>query len=763
MDAILTCRRHQRRLGALAMSLVIAAAVLATLAGCGGRSRPTEGVGPPAAIPAQDRTAPAGSPSSARAITPALAITLAQSMVSGHVPAGSTAAWARATLRSPDGQERGRGETRIDDPEAPWTVFLRDAVDEDAEVVIRPGDQVQVELGGGDEEPGARTVVVPDLRLTFDRAKGLLGGQVDAAAAVSTSAVITATIEREPAATAATAPEGTATAAQATEATVTQATTVTPTGAFSLSFGADQLIGGESLRVSASLPEQHLTVHSARRVPYVRVSLHPGDITGAMRPDSEIALELRDAGGGLRASGRARSDADGRFSGWTLLPDGRRARPGPGDRVVVRDAEGEITLDIPPFAAAADLAANRIGGKGAPGAPIDVVLWNPWYPGETANPATEVGEDGGWSVEPSIAIHPASHFYVTEHLPEGDLLYYCYQIPLLYVEPGSPMVEVQTLWEARTELSLARNGRAIARAAGGGPWSGNLRLVLRGIEGADAGKPIAAQPGDVITADFGEGGVQRVDVLPLTAQRDPGIRRITGRAAPGARVGLARAETPISGTLVTAGPDGAFVLDPEPLAEQDAARGPETFEVYSTTDDGHNMRQRFVAPVLTAELGGRTVTGRAQPGARVTLVHHDSDGSLLATTSVTVDPTGLFTATFGADMPPLAAGESVGIQVDDAGTEMLELKAVTAELDITNAVLSGTGPQDGLLDIAVYVGASEVPDRLSSFIGKDGIWTVDLRNPVNGLSAVDLGLIRRIEIVQREENGFAQRLVVGRE
>ncbi len=502
--------------------------------------------------------------------------------------------------------------------------------------------------------------------------------------------------------------------------------------------------GGDALRAGRAIP--------TAAAPYVRVSLHPGDITGAVRrADADVRLTLAGADGAVRGVGRARTDDDGRFGGWVHAPDGRRVRPAAGDTLTVDDGADARSLVVAALTGGWDLAANRLSGTGPPGAKLDIVLWNPWHPGETDTPATVVGADGAWSVTPAVPLRPASHFYITAHLAGDDQLYLCRQIPMLYIQPGSALVEVQTLWEIRAALSLERGGRAVAAGAGGGPWSGNAAVVLRD----PAGAPVPVAAGDRIVADL-DGETVTVDVAPLSAAAAPDGGPITGRAAPGQSVGLAWPENPIADVGATAGPDGAFAIVPN-----EAALEPDRdVEVYAMLPSGHNLRRRFPQPALDVALDARTVTGLAEPGTRVVVRRRAAGGARVAEASAEVDAAGRFTATFAADGPPLAAGEVIGVAAEPGGPEArLDVPSIAAALDLAAGTVAGTGPADAVLDVVVHVGAGDPPNRLAAFVDDDGTWSVDLRNPVSGLSVVDLGLIRRVEVERHEGRHVARRVV----
>lgn len=504
-------------------------------------------------------------------------------------------------------------------------------------------------------------------------------------------------------------------------------------------------------------------------MPWARVSLHPGDVTGALRPRAGMTLTLYGADDEARGAGAAVTDRSGRFSVWARDPAGRRVRPEAGDRVVIDDGESRLTVDVPPLAGDWDLGAGILSGPAQPGARIEAVLWNPWRPGEVATPATAAGADGTWSLA-GIPLHPATHFYLTELLAPGDQAYYCQQVPMVYVEPGSSAVEVQTLWEVEAALELMRGGRVVARARGGGPWSRNLVLALRD----DAGRPAAVQPGDRLTGTVDRAAVD-IAVGRFDARLDPATGRIAGHAAPGARVGLARDRQVIQAAETTAAADGAFTLDAGG-ALVDGWPGPGVeIQAFQPLGD-HNLRARFVGPSLTATLGGRAAGGRATPGARITVVRAAADadggagglatavsgaaaGDARAAVSAVADAAGRWEVDWPASTPPLAAGERLALQVEDGTWRAYTLPDLTAEIDAAAGAIVGGGTPGGVVSIEAFVGADIEPVTLSGFIGDDGRWAVDLRDRGDGTGSIDARQLRRVIVSGLGDDGSVRRVV----
>jgi hypothetical protein len=479
-----------------------------------------------------------------------------------------------------------------------------------------------------------------------------------------------------------------------------------------------------------------------RKVPYLRVSLHPGDVVGNFQPGARVELRILDREGGtILGRGLAVAGDGGDFGAWLLDEEGRRLRPRPGQWVEAEDGLNRIALEIPELAARESQDAGQIEGEGLAGAPIELVLWNPWRPGETETPETLVDAEGRWSLAPKHGLHPATHFYVTERLASGDLLYLCRQIPMLYVSPGRPLVEVQALWEVEAELRLLREGREIARAEGGGLWSGNLLLVLRDAEGL----AVPAMPGDLLRARL-DGRWTEVAVEPLEAELEPAGSRIVGSAPVGAQVGLARPESP-GESRVTVGAAGRFALPAGDWLDAFGTPPGKEIEVFYTSAQGHNMRRRWPGLLMRAELGGRLLEGRAEPGAKLRLLRRVEGGDEGADEmEAWADERGAWSAELPAGRPALEAGQRLRLEEGPRVLD-LQLPELTIRLSADGRGLEGMAPPDALLDLAAYSAEGQPPTRLSAGADASGRWQVDLLDRGNGLTGVEANRLRRVELV----------------
>lgn len=441
-----------------------------------------------------------------------------------------------------------------------------------------------------------------------------------------------------------------------------------------------------------------------RKAPYLRVSLHPGDISGAAAPLAPVTLELRTAGGVLRGQGLARADAEGDFMAWIHDAAGERVRPAPGDRVTVEAGDGLRSMEVDVLTGTADASAGILAGTGQPGAAIDLTLWNPWRPGEYATPKTEVDASGRWSADPGVPIEPATHYYITEHLPTGDQVFHCQQIPRLHIEPGSPRVRIEALSDLTGTLSLARDGRIVAQAEGTERWSGELALDL-----ADAaGRLVALDPGDRLSGSINGKSIDlAVPVFEADLDAEAGV--IRGRTVPGWTVALA-APAPITSSAQVAGADGSFSLSLDTAGLDPDGPGPgQVWDVYTVTPDKHNVGRRLEGQEISMDLDANRITGRmgseSQPPDRLL-----------------------------QDPPDL-----------------------TLTYNPQTGLASGRGPADEALELLVYLGRASPGDSLSAIADPDGQWSLNLRGEPERGFRYDPAAVRRLELRWAAEPGVVYR------
>jgi hypothetical protein len=575
----------------------------------------------------------------------------------------------------------------------------------------------------------------PTLRLRFDREAGLLEGRWPSLAADADSNV-----------------------ALDLEGQSRRAVPLNADGSFVARYEAEQLRGGLEITVSlttASSPEG-FEVH--RVVPQVRVSLHPGDIVGTMAPASRIAIRLSGSGGEL-GSGESWSNESGRFSAWIYDAEGRRLRPRPGQEIRIDDGQSPIEFTIPALSAAWSLDANRIAGRGLAGAAIDLTMWNPWRPGETETPTSRVDADGAWRIGSEHGLHPATHFYITEHLPSGDQLYLCQQIPMLYVEPGSALVEVQTLWETLGRLELEREGRVVARAEGGGPWSGNLQLVLSDA----AGMPVAVEAGDRLDAtledpDTATSQRYRLRVEPLASRFDAAAGAVLVSAPSWAKPALAEPERPMDEPAAVPDGLGTWRFD---LGERLTAGGMpapgQRFDLYYPLAEGHNMRRRFIGLSLNAVVGGRTISGSASPMDALRVTRLAQDGQRTG-----IDAQASISGSFRIDLPKdqatIVAGDRLRLE---SASEALELAVwdLDANWEADGRSLSGTARPAALIEIEAWMQAQDPPLRMQTTADEQGNWRMNLVDRGSGLAGVDPNRLQRLEL-QWSDGPYALRKIV---
>jgi hypothetical protein len=539
--------------------------------------------------------------------------------------------------------------------------------------------------------------------------------------------------------------------------------------------------GGQPITLSLASDLERWRLVWPRRMPYLRVSLHPGDITGNLEPGAAITLGLQRS---KTRTGRgiARAGDDGGFTAWLFDDTGRRVKPRSGDIVTATDGSSSLEVLVPEFAVDWELAAGKLFGRGPASAPLDFTLWNPWRPGETETPRSAVDLSGEWSLEPRHGLHPATHFYITTHLPTGDTLYHCEQIPMLYLEPGDGSgadrraadVEIQTLWELRADLELLRAGAVVARAGGGGPWSGNLWLTLRGADG----EPMPIRSGDTVRAIVGR-HVLEADVSPFTANYEGGPGRlVSGQAPPGAPVGLAEPESPFADAATLADGQGDYVLSAAevwPLVDDGRSQAgslpplePGTrSEVFASLISGHHLRRSFQGPRLVMALGESTIGGELPAGGgrnhslRVTRA---SQAEVDLGSVMEVGARGAFTVALASSqsMLGLVGGDRMTLAAPGRSRPLLDVTLPDLGIAMgVDGVLTGTAPADALLDVEIYVSDDEPPLRYAVTADGQGTWRFDPLRPSAGQAIAPPELVRGFRVVWREPGVELRRSLAG--
>jgi len=726
-------RTRLRRTTAALVAAALVAFAGTTLAGC----RPTPTI--PASEASEASEASDGSSTgdgmgvgSAERMSDAgatLAVTEAESSVSGHLPPGAVGPLS-ITLRSRDGTLRAIASAGIDGRGGAWSTVLLDG--QGGDVAPAGGDRLHLTDRGR-----AYDWTIPDVALHFGRGTDTVSGTTAAGALLD----VAVTGARQGIADGGLPPAQAAYARTTSLPSGDAATAPPPTtarsiagadGSFVIHLGAGVALRGDD-EVKTTVTVGGVRLHAPRRVPFLRVSLHPGDVTAFVRPNALVTVTLRGADGEVRAAGSGIADYAGRATVWAHDAAFRRTPARPGDVVEVTDGETNLRLRVPAFHAVHDLEHGTLAGIGHAGGALDITLWNPWYPGEIDEPRSTVGADGRWSVTPEVALHPASHYYITNHFPDGDRIFYCYQIPMLHVAPGQPVVGVQALYFADAHLELVRAGRTIATGRTTNPWVEIASVVLRD----GAGAPVSAQSGDTVRATL-DGVPAEVEVGRLTATVEPEDEVVTGTAAPGAVLELMR--TSPLGAKTTAGADGGYRFDPAESAWLDGAlpRPGIELNVVERLAGGHFRRARLIGPTIEVDIGTRTVTGQAAGGSSV-VVRRGTDRATAA-----ADASDRYTATLPAATGVLTGGDVVTLTLGSWSTS-LRVLPLAASFDPATGRITGRTAGD-LVVLAVWAGDADMPERWTVPVDAvDGPWSVDVTKPGVGVAPIDPARVRRIE------------------
>ena len=658
-----------------------------------------------------------------------LAVTEAESSISGRLPPGAVGPLS-ITLRSKAGALRAVASAGVDGQGGAWSTALLDAQGDD--VAPTGGDRLYLADRG-------RTYdwTIPDVALRFGRGTDAVSGTTAAGALLDVAitgarqGIADGGLPPAQAAYARTTPLPSGDAATAPPPRSARAVAGAD-GSFVVRLGAGVALRGDD-EVKTTVTVGGVRFHAPRRVPFLRVSLHPGDVTAYVRPNALVTVTLRGTDGEVRATGSGVADYAGRATVWAHDAAFQRTPARPGDLVEVEDGETNLSLRVPAFTAVHDLEHGTLAGIGLAGGALDITLWNPWYPGEIDEPRSAVGADGRWSVTPDVALHPASHYYVTNHFPDGDRIFYCYQIPMLHVAPGHPVVGVQALYFAAARLELVRAGRTIATGRTSKPWVEIASVVLRD----GAGAPVIAQSGDTVRATL-DGVPAEVEVGRLTAAVDPVNESVHGTAAPGTTLELMR--TSPLGAMETAGADGTYLFDHVESAWLDGAlpRPGTELNVVERLAGGHFRRARLIGPTIEVGIGTRTVKGQAAGGSSV-VVRRGTDRA-----ATTADASDRYTATLPAATGVLTGGDVVTLTLGSWSTS-LRVLPLAASFDPATGRITGRTAGD-IVVLAVWAGEADMPERWTVPVDAvDGPWSIDVTKSGVGVAKIDPARVRRIE------------------
>lgn len=629
---------------------------------------------------------------------------------------------ATAVLIAPTGEEVASVhlQPRESGDGQSWTEGTLEDIDGEP-VTASPGDRLIV-----DQDKVRSAAEIPQLELRVDR----LGGRVEGTTLPGSSVAVMF---------------GAATSA---DSPVSQRVrhaggNAGSSGAFALVASPEgPLTGPTPMTVTVSAPSG-LQRTVVRSVPYVRVSLLPGDVSGNMNPYDEIHLELFGSNENLTASARVIADSAGRYTVWLRGDNGERVRPAPGDRVEVSDRSDRLTLLIPPLSGEYDEEGKRLVGDAAAGSTVSLVAWNPWFPG-LMEPATTAESTGRWALDLEDGLKPASHYYLTERMNAGDEITLCRQRPFVQLVPGSPALTVEALWDTEADLQLSRAGMEVATAAGAGPWSGDIKLTWK-----DAlGHVVDALPGDVVTGVVNRWPVS-FTVGGLEAAIHSGTARLEGLAPPGAKIFLGW-RSPWE--QATAGSDGKFRFDVGDHLENGALAGGTNMEVGYAVSEGHHMRQPFAGVTVSVSLTAGIITGVAQPNSPVEIRLKENDGVQKGAVNSVADAHGRVSTGLPTGVAALAPGDRVEFQAGVVSST-LEIPAFTAAFDAETGTVAGIAPPESMVSLSVFIGDSRQPEDRYVIAGKDGAWTVDLRLPRPGQALLDPATVSSIDVVlDLEEN-----------
>ncbi len=478
-------------------------------------------------------------------------------------------------------------------------------------------------------------------------------------------------------------------------------------------------------------------------VPIQRLDVGGGQVWGLAAPGTVITATLGGPGGQVKGLGQGRADDQGAWRARFAPPGG----PGPffgqlaaqpGDTVTLESIAGDpILLTVPPLDAEADLAADRLSGRSAPGFQVSLL---PEAPG-AAPLVTTADAEGRFSFDlagqvdlrPGLGLRleaagrPGQVFgrgwvalAVTVDLGEGGLSGRATPGTLLEAQlldgTGALVASVRTTAQDFSGLDLPAD-----LVASLGLLSGRFSSAFVDV----AGQTVRPRSGDRLRLTAGD-QVVALAITDLDGAAFVEDDLVTGQAAPGQKLQIQL--RPYGGAPLTvdvqADAQGRFRHDfhgQADLAYNDA--------VGLFVDlGGHALRRTLSIPGLTVDLSRGQVSGAAAPGARLALDLR-RQGQTLLQQALTADARGGFQLEL-PDAVTLRAGDQLELrQLEPVGDALrLTLPELTVDADRARNRISGRAPLGG--DLTVAAGSALQEDFAISqdwpAIQADGSWTADL-------------------------------------
>jgi hypothetical protein len=478
-------------------------------------------------------------------------------------------------------------------------------------------------------------------------------------------------------------------------------------------------------------------------VPIQRLEVGGGQVWGLAAPGTVITATLTGGSGQVKGVGQGRADDQGAWRARFAPPGGPgpffgQVAAQPGDTVTLESVAGDpLLLTVPPLDAEADLDADRLSGRSAPGFQVSLL---PEAPGAAPLLTTADAEGrfsfdlaGRMDLRPGLGLRleaagrPGQVFgrgwvalAVTVDLGEGILSGRA--TPGTVVEArlldgaGALVATVRTVGQDFSGLDLPAD-----LVASLGLLSGRFSTSFADV----AGQAVRPRTGDRLRLTAGDQVVE-LAITDLDGAAFVEDDLVTGQAAPGQKL------------QVQLRPYGGAPLAVDVLAD---AQGRFRHDFHGQADlayndavglfadlDGHALRRTLSIPGLTVDLSRGQVSGAAVPGARLDLGLR-RQGQALLQRSLVADARGGFQLEL-PDAVALRTGDQLELRpLEPAGDALrLTLPELTVDADRAGDRISGRAAPGG--DLTVAAGSAQQEDFAISqdwpAIQADGSWLADL-------------------------------------
>ena len=524
-------------------------------------------------------------------------------------------------------------------------------------------------------------------------------------------------------------------------------------GAFAIDFGVAAPSGpavdleppmwGEAVLVR---PDGHFVTRAWAPVA-IEAWLDSPWLNGHGPPGEAVAITVRDAAGNVvvqHTEANAEPWTVDSPDWWTDLTDrfGQTVPLEAGDEIEVAIAGQRERVVVPVLEAASHVADDRVTGRTAPGAPVELTVFLP--EGDDVSLESRAAADGRFDFDLAAAgadlVYNAFVSLATQvgrHRFGNEV-----NVPGLTVDLDAGEVAGSAEPDVVATLSVERAGREVGRrTVPTGPYA----WFNTAIPGAD-GAPLALRPGDVIVlstpgARFIEPRVTMVVpelTVDLATTRDAVTGRFDPRGALVVNLWANREERVWPGqTRLATEPDGRWALGWDNADFR--LTGGWTAWAQWTSPSGHKATRLRTVPQLDLRLDSPQACGQALPARPVRLALRGAAGDAVA--AATAGPDGRFAAGFAAaNGQPRAVRPGDRIAADLGGwADDIVVPPLAFAVDWATGRISGTTAASTTVGLATWSGDCTADGGglgwtpWSTQSGADGRFGLPLPSPESGL------------------------------